>query len=260
MKDNRHSTTFCNLIVARDTHGKRLIRFPRRGHIPALGGNLFEEGCSTKADAYMITPGGITIVSVLNIPDVASIDDSGNLYSGDQCLTWEDNIVGKMTAREIMIRNILAGMGCEDAKIRKVICFLAKPLVSSLHRFPDLKVCHVDTLGEYRCKYHGADKMTESQRRDLQRAIHNADMTELYPQPYTVKRYRMDFTKMIYILEDADVGKYRKLFHLDSEDSSSGDHITGEWSAAVAFASLSAMTVKSAVMCAYGAGKESYYR
>lgn len=123
------SKTFCNLIKAEVSGNRgeakafRTLQFILSKNIILKNVELSDGNLRTELDAVVITPSAITIIEVKNTAKNIFIDENGNYFRTGEFLKWDCNIAEKMSAKEELLRKVLAADSMNQIQIRSIVVF-----------------------------------------------------------------------------------------------------------------------------------------
>ena len=202
------SKTLCNLIKAEISGSRgeakafRMLQFIHLKNRVLKNVELSDGLRRTELDAVVITPGVITVVEVKNTAKNIFIDENGDYYRTGEYLRLDCNIAEKMSIKEELLKKLLDDDGIKDIKIRSVVVF-TNNRIEVQNKFSGIKTCFLSQLAYIIDGFMSDINMSEKEMEHIETLIRNAECKEAYPFEFDVDQYKLDFTRLMAILEDA---------------------------------------------------------
>lgn len=202
------SEMFCSLIKAEvsgnrgETKAFRTLQYIHSKNIILKNVELNDGNRRTELDAVVITPGVVTIVEVKNTAKNIFIDENGDYYRTGEYLRWDCNIAEKMTFKEELLKKVLTDGGIDNIQIRSIVVFTDNR-IEVQNKYSRIRTCFVSQLAYIIDGFKSGTYMSEEEMEHIEGLIREAECKEAYPFEFDVAQYKMDFTTLMAILEEA---------------------------------------------------------
>lgn len=202
------SKNLCNLIKAEVSGNRgeakafRSLQYIRSKNVILKNVELSDGERRTELDAVVITPEGITIVEVKNTAKNIFIDENGDYYRTGQYLRRDCNIAQKISLKEELLREALAGDGIQGVRIRSIVVF-TNNRIEVQNKYAGIETCFVSQLSHMIDGEKNETEMAVDEMERIEGAIRRAECPEAYPFEFDVAQFKMNFATLMIVLEEA---------------------------------------------------------
>lgn len=203
------SKTFCNLIKAEVSGNRgeakafRTLQFIHSKNIILKNVELSDGNLRTELDAVVITPSAVTIIEVKNTAKNIFIDENGNYFRMGEFLKWDCNIAEKMSAKEELLRKVLAADNSMDQiQIRSIVVFTDNR-IEVQNKYSRIRTCFVSQLAYIIDGFKSDRHLSNEEMEQIEGMVRTAESKESYPFEFDVNQYKLDFATVMAFLEEA---------------------------------------------------------
>ena len=164
------------------------------------------EDFRTELDFIVFTEKAIFIIEVKNPSKDICIDEHGNYCRIGTTLSFDKNIGESMNHKSYLLRQALSTSGYENPVIESFVVF-ANNNITVENYYDYIEIAFLSNLPHKIERYTGSALYTDLDMQKMVDAVEKVACKELYPLPFDVNQFKLNFAKVIaklegYVFED----------------------------------------------------------